>query len=547
MASLPIVHDAHGASAAGSASWLGRVAQQLHAGGGGPPDDASIVRLVAELVDEMSAGGNTSTASFSSSSSRPVGPLGVLPLVCSILEVSLLHTDSKPTTATAAETTSTSTADSALQAATNLPTTLLPLMAALARAFARAPSAGTAAGGPTAAPSHSRQGSSSHLSPPFTVPNSSLAALFPVLCQSFELFYRESARTIAYVPLLSACLKTLSCLIDDVVRVVYADDAHDTDDGAELLTSAQRSALLNALVAFIGGLHKCIAWGTPFVLQPGHIAPHAREPTPRSRPHAAAHTHVRSGSNTPRSVIAPPSLSTTTATPADGFLSGAGSLFSPTASFALLNSDHWNTALSRVSIHDHPATATDAPPSERTDLNAIAPSDTYQSRVRGPKPTRPSAVNLALSRHSTPPPTEGAPYKLSYAAASEKVRSYCLQCVHAIARSAPKLFHASWLPFLPTDSQSALSARPFAGPSLLTVMLHDPSSKVRALAAQCLATMLVDSPLTRWTGAINEIGAAGGAAAATRIRKNREGKDKSQCRHAQQTGDCRCMRAFMRR
>lgn len=115
--------------------------------------------------------------------------------------------------------------------------------------------------------------------------------------------------------------------------------------------------------------------------------------------------------------------------------------------------------------------------------------------------------------------------------AAEKVRAQGLQCVLNMARFAPKLFHQHWSPLLPSDAQAALSSRPFAGPSLLTVALHDPSPKVRALAAACLTAALPDSPLSRWSGGVGTVDAdARGATAQSAIAKKKtlESKDKSQ-------------------
>lgn len=283
----------------------------------------------------------------------------------------------------------------------------------------------------------------------------------------------------------------------------------------------------------------------------------------------------RSGSKdalTSRSVIAPPSLSPPQPRPgtldpsgaAGGrFISSTSSLFSPSASSALLNAD-WLQLQSRFPLTDgteqSDSTGATTP---RTGFGAAAAgaesegdAERYQSRVHGLRPTRPSAVAAALAgRHCPPAAAAAAAPSSPFAALSlasdphssrghvhrdyrasvaEKVRVHALQCVHTVARLAPKLLHQHWSSFVPTDAAAAVSrAPPRAGreASLVSVLLHDPAYKVRALAAQCLAAIIADSPLTRWTGAMADAkgpAGAGAGAGAARIR-NKDGGGMSQC------------------
>jgi hypothetical protein len=99
--------------------------------------------------------------------------------------------------------------------------------------------------------------------------------------------------------------------------------------------------------------------------------------------------------------------------------------------------------------------------------------------------------------------SDGEGQREGYSLSSAKVRSYALSCLQSIARHAPRLFYQHWTPFMPSDATSALSARPFSGASLITVLLHDPAPKVRTLAATTLAAMLDGSPLAKWVGPLD--------------------------------------------
>jgi hypothetical protein len=65
------------------------------------------------------------------------------------------------------------------------------------------------------------------------------------------------------------------------------------------------------------------------------------------------------------------------------------------------------------------------------------------------------------------------------ARAAEKLRLCALQCLQGLALAHPSVFTSpvGWL-LLPSDRTSALSPRPFAGASLITLILFDPSAKV---------------------------------------------------------------------
>lgn len=64
-----------------------------------------------------------------------------------------------------------------------------------------------------------------------------------------------------------------------------------------------------------------------------------------------------------------------------------------------------------------------------------------------------------------------------------KVRYHALTCITAIAKCSSKLFYGYWSIFIPS-SPAPLS------PTIFTMILHDPSSKVRTLAANTLMTIV---------------------------------------------------------
>jgi hypothetical protein len=468
--------------------------------------------------------------------------------------------------------------------------------------FVTAPATPTNASASPAAPSAATAA-------PSSLPDAALVSLFPAVCASLDVYAREAARSQLWLPLLAANVDAANAMIERTLQLIQGSSASGgaqppaksgpapaapSPAMASVLTAAQCEELSNCVVQLIGNMHRCMVWGTPLALQP-QLATAATAPAAAVAAAAAAATAAssvtsgpmaipatakmqRSGSKdalTPRSVIAPPSLSPPQHQPgaldpsgaAGGrFISSTSSLFSPSASSTLLNAD-WLQLQSRFPLTDgteqSDSTGATTPRigfgSAAAVTESEADAERYQSRVHGLRPTRPSAVTSALAgRHCLPAAASAAsssPFaalSLSSeshssrsaahahvhaprdfrASAAEKVRVHALQCVHTVARLAPKLFHQHWSPFIPTDVAAALSrGPPRAGreASLVTVLLHDPAYKVRALAAQCLAASIVDSPLTRWTGAMADSkGAAGAGAGAARIRKNREGGEMSE-------------------
>jgi len=381
-------------------------------------------------------------------------------------------------------------------------------------------------------------------------PDPEYLLFFPPLVHALDVYYRESSRSNAWIALLDACIKTAAAMLEDVTTALFGGSQQQGRQSSKVaptptsLSASQAADLNSALVSFISSLHKCICWGTPLVIQSDHIASHAN--------HTAASSSLSSKPKkdqlTPRAPIAPPSLSPSTSTrdlsntgSANRYITSPGALFSPnTVSFSLLTNEHWHSLHNRYALL---ATVGDGggggSGSEQSDTGRMngwtsandSDGDTYQSRVRGPKPTRPSAVaaalaataaGLPLSLSSSASSSESA-RRLAHATAAEKIRCHALQAFLALARLAPRFLHQHWAPYVPTDAASALSSRPFAGPSLVTLLLHDPAPRVRTLAAQCLAAGLVDSPLTRWSGAILEFTSN---PATSRLRSGSGAKDK---------------------
>jgi len=80
---------------------------------------------------------------------------------------------------------------------------------------------------------------------------------------------------------------------------------------------------------------------------------------------------------------------------------------------------------------------------------------------------------------------------------SAKLRCQTILVLTQLCRSSRKLFYNHWFSLLPANERDALSANPYNGPNILSVVLHDPNSKVRVAALICLSTILEDSPLSK--------------------------------------------------
>lgn len=104
-----------------------------------------------------------------------------------------------------------------------------------------------------------------------------------------------------------------------------------------------------------------------------------------------------------------------------------------------------------------------------------------------------------------------------------RVRVTALQCLQALARASPKLVQSRWELFIP--QVQGLHPKPYT-PSLLTVLLHDPSHRVQEAAASALAAVVQDAPLNRWIALPAVHNAA--TALATRTNKLRNNAD-GQC------------------
>ncbi|GLI68841.1 hypothetical protein VaNZ11_013384, partial [Volvox africanus] len=76
---------------------------------------------------------------------------------------------------------------------------------------------------------------------------------------------------------------------------------------------------------------------------------------------------------------------------------------------------------------------------------------------------------------------------------SARVRQAALTCIQAMAKGDPRAMHTHWSALLPL--QNPLQPRPLT-PHLITVLLYDPLTKVRALAAATISALL-DGPAQR--------------------------------------------------
>lgn len=87
---------------------------------------------------------------------------------------------------------------------------------------------------------------------------------------------------------------------------------------------------------------------------------------------------------------------------------------------------------------------------------------------------------------------------------SSKLRVMVLSCLACIARVNTKLFHDHWLQFLPHNMNDATRKRPFGGANIITVIVHDTSSKVRLQALATLAAFFEKNNLSNIAGKLDK-------------------------------------------
>ncbi|ETO21287.1 hypothetical protein RFI_15918, partial [Reticulomyxa filosa] len=92
-----------------------------------------------------------------------------------------------------------------------------------------------------------------------------------------------------------------------------------------------------------------------------------------------------------------------------------------------------------------------------------------------------------------------------------KLRHQIQQCLHALVRACPKIFDDLWRKLLPNDEKSAISRRPFGGPTVLTVTIYDPHPRVRHAAFAFLHSLMDKCPLPRLLACIHQTSTTGGA------------------------------------
>jgi len=360
---------------------------------------------------------------------------------------------------------------------------------------------------------------------------------------------RDTTLRSSWHALLSTCLDTIAAMLEDVLRATAVANGTASKADTALAASAQPAALIsqlqaaelsNTLVQLIGHVHRCSCWGTLYGWKGNQSAA-----TP-----AAINTSTANAVSVLRSAHPPaaspgvPAASIAASPDQSGGWLGLGGLLQQSDSWAQVQA----AAESRVQAQSQAVEETER--------------QQYQSRVRGPRPSKPSAVNqaIALSRSTQQAPSpvsplqpqrpsvvsdnaahlprphspaiggggrrhSGAPLNALSAAQlllqqqqvlSEQIRLHALQALLQLARLSPRLLHQhAWSTLIPISSRDAISPRPvaatssgssgssgFVGPggaTLITFLLHDPSPKLRGIAAQVLAAVILDSPLTHWT------------------------------------------------
>ncbi|ETO26487.1 hypothetical protein RFI_10651 [Reticulomyxa filosa] len=95
-----------------------------------------------------------------------------------------------------------------------------------------------------------------------------------------------------------------------------------------------------------------------------------------------------------------------------------------------------------------------------------------------------------------------------------KLRHQIQQCLHALVRACPKIFDDMWRKLLPNDERSAISRKPFGGPTILTVTIYDPHPRVRHAAFAFLHCLMDKCPLPRLLACIHQTTTTGSSKAA---------------------------------
>jgi len=118
---------------------------------------------------------------------------------------------------------------------------------------------------------------------------------------------------------------------------------------------------------------------------------------------------------------------------------------------------------------------------DESDASASDSGDTSDGESRA------SALSSRSSRSQrTAPALDTAN---AFATAASRVRIAALLLLQAMAQADPPALHPHWSSILPAATASPLATRPLS-PHLLTVLLHDPSPRVRAVAAATLVSLL---------------------------------------------------------
>ena len=129
-------------------------------------------------------------------------------------------------------------------------------------------------------------------------------------------------------------------------------------------------------------------------------------------------------------------------------------------------------------------------------FSPFASPSLFSSLPSASSATRPHAQPAASPQPSSSVSFSPAPAS-KQVSSDEQIRLCALSVLSLLATYHLKAFHQHWAAFIPPDPSSSLSPRPFSGHHLVSVLLFDPSSSVRAAAASLLSLLLVASPLSK--------------------------------------------------
>ena len=265
-----------------------------------------------------------------------------------------------------------------------------------------------------------------------------------------------------YAPMLEQQLREQTTATSSLAIAALLTSLHQSLSAAQPANKPSSSTLPASvdLPALLSCLHRLLTRGISLTLYNHHV-------------------------NTAVSPASPPSTSSSSSRPPPGFDKWRGK---PAVSAA-----HSLSPFAMPSLFSAPSTG---PMS-----SSSASSASVVATAIPPRHSLPSASSIAASASSA-----------AASAVDEQIRLSALSCLDLLVSHHPRSFHPHSSLFLPSDLSSSLSPRPFSGSHLLTLVLFDPSSSVRAAAAGVLAVIVGG-----WWSSVKRAGGGGGGAAVRQL------------------------------